>query len=608
MLIGIVSLTVSAQAATYTVTNTTDSGAGSLRAAVTSAASTTADDTVNFVIPMADPGCVAGVCTITLTSGEIAPANGAGALTISGPGAGNLIISGNNASRVFDFSTDNAAGIVTLDGITIFNGRSTFGGGVVSFRTTFVRNSTFTGNTATSGGAAGGGLNCQLACTITNSTFTNNTTVGYGGAISGGGTISNTIITGNHAGEGGGIYGGGNISNSTISNNTATYAGGIEISPGGTSFITSSTISGNTAAADGGAIYVFNTGLNLIDTTITNNTSTNGSGGAIHNRLSTIYVTNCTISNNFSKFEGGGIYDFAGITAANNFLNTIIAGNTTTTATGKDYFGGLTSVGFNIIGDGTGATINGTTTGNQVGTTAVPINAKLSPLAYHGGFGLTRALLVGSLAIDAGTTTGNVNNVVPALDQRGASRIGATDIGAFEFNNSNYAATLPNGITLLVYNSQLVPDRGTFTYSVTGGSLPPGLLLTTSGITVSVTGTPALAGTYNFTVTGTDGVNTTITNYTITITSPSAAGVLIGGRVLTYNGRGIGNVRITLNEAGGSARSAISNPFGYYGFTDVEAGQTYIVTVQSKRFSFGSPSRVISVSDDLGDLDFIALP
>lgn len=55
-------------------------------------------------------------------------------------------------------------------------------------------------------------------------------------------------------------------------------------------------------------------------------------------------------------------------------------------------------------------------------------NPGLAPLGNYGGPTQTVALLPGSPAIDAGTSTG-----APATDQRGARRVGAVDIGAFEF-------------------------------------------------------------------------------------------------------------------------------------------------------------------------------
>lgn len=59
-------------AATFTVTNTNDSGAGSLRQAIIDANNTVTDDTITFSVPAGDPNCTAtNICTIRLTSGEL---------------------------------------------------------------------------------------------------------------------------------------------------------------------------------------------------------------------------------------------------------------------------------------------------------------------------------------------------------------------------------------------------------------------------------------------------------------------------------------------------------------------------------------------------------
>ena len=59
-----------ASAATIPVTNTSDSGAGSLRDAIAAANVASDVDTISFNIPSTDPNCNAttGVCTITLSS------------------------------------------------------------------------------------------------------------------------------------------------------------------------------------------------------------------------------------------------------------------------------------------------------------------------------------------------------------------------------------------------------------------------------------------------------------------------------------------------------------------------------------------------------------
>ena len=603
-----------AQAATYTVTTTADSGAGSLRTMIASinAAPTGSADAITFSIPTSDPGCAGGVCTITLTSGEIAIQKiGNSTLTISGTGASSLILSGNNTNRIFTFTSGGVGSSVTLNGVTVSGGKAAYGGAIFTNAGTFnISNSTFTGNAAT-GSAGGGAIYCS--CKITNSTFTNNSAAGgQGGAIhiqGNGFTMANSIISGNNANDGGGIfdqYGSMSITNSTISGNNSAYGGAISFDSAGSDYISNSTLSGNTTTVHGGAIYEFYSSVYLTDTTITNNSSPNGDGGAMFIDRGSFYFTNCTVSNNYSKYEGGGIYAYTANVYESKMLNTIVAANTSTT-TSKDYYGPFQSLGNNILGDDTGATITGTTTGNQVGTTTAPINAKLAPLASNGGFTLTRALLAGSPAIDAGTNTSSGSNVVPGLDQRGAARSGATDIGAYEVN-SGFVANLPNGYTNLVYGSQIVPDKGNFTYSVTAGSLPPGLNLTTTpvaGGTVSVSGTPTMSGIYNFTVTGTDGVNSTTTYYTITILAPTAAGTMVGGRVTEANGRGIFRALVTMTDAQGNQQQAFTNQQGYYQFEDVTSGQVYVFTAMHRRYMFDQPNQVQFVGEEQDGINFV---
>ena len=190
------------------VTNTDDSGPGSLRDALAVAND---GDTI-------DATGVSG--TILLTSGELQINDN---VTINGPGAGNLAVDGNATFRVFD----NFVRDVTISGFTITNGRSDGdGGGILN---------------------AGSGDLCCPTLTVTNCTISGNSAADYGGGIfdtcAGSVTISNSTISGNSADYGGGIYNGGwtgivTISNSTISGNSAasTAAASTTAKPGRASF------------------------------------------------------------------------------------------------------------------------------------------------------------------------------------------------------------------------------------------------------------------------------------------------------------------------------------------------------------------------------------
>jgi hypothetical protein len=196
-----------------------------------------------------------------------------------------------------------------------------------------------------------------------------------------------------------------NITNSTFKDNYAAIGGG-GIYSRGTTTVTNSTFSnnqaGNVNGLDcGGGIYVQTGTFSLTNSTVSNNQcfarDTLNGGGGIDAEGGTLSITNSTITKNVAGIftgngtqpfptRGGGIYNPGGATV--NVRNSIIAGNNPGFAVatdGLDYFGALNSQGHNIIGITDAATITGDTTGNIVGTSAAPVDARLVPLAYNGG-------------------------------------------------------------------------------------------------------------------------------------------------------------------------------------------------------------------------------
>jgi hypothetical protein len=85
---------------------------------------------------------------------------------------------------------------------------------------------------------------------------------------------------------------------------------------------------------------------------------------------------------------------------------------------------------------------------------------------------------------------------------------------------------------------------------------------------------------------------------------PTAAGVTVSGRVLVWDGRAVSRATVTIMDPKGESQYAVTNPFGYFRFTDVSAGATYVVTVKHKIYTFGP--KIISVNEDLTDLTFTA--
>ena len=149
--------TLAAHAATITITTTADSGSGSLRQAIQDAAP---GDTINFSVTGA----------ITLTSGELFIGKN---LTLQGPGATSLAISGDDASRVVRIYGSETT--VTISDITIRNGSASGGAGILNNGALTLMNVAVRDNTS---GSSGGGILNYGPLTLTNVTISGNTASG----------------------------------------------------------------------------------------------------------------------------------------------------------------------------------------------------------------------------------------------------------------------------------------------------------------------------------------------------------------------------------------------------------------------------------------------
>ena len=142
--------------------------------------------------------------------------------------------------------------------------------------------------------------------------------------------------------------------------------------------------------------------------------------------------------------------------------------------------------------------------------------------------------------------------------------------------------------------------------------------VTASGGGDSCSTQPVVAGSATFSLTGTSGqsaVGTTLNNQPFTIRSgfftpdafaPTAATVSISGRVLTPNGSGLKNARVTITDSLGNSGSVPTSSFGYFRFEEVEVGRTYIFSVASKRFQF--TPQIITVTEEIAEMNFTAEP
>jgi hypothetical protein len=302
-----------------TVTNTSDDGAilGSLRHEIYEAGN---GGTIKFAIPTTDPNYnpATRAFTITLSPGEEIQIGKN--VTIQGPGAGQLTISGGAIPGQFGtglrvFEIDGAATTVNLSGLTISGGNGKFASNVSA-------------NNDEHGGAIwnGGVLNisdCAFSNNFVDYEFGFDPTLSdwEGGAIYNAGTlaITDSVFSNNQAaitgaGAGGAIANVGNltVSNSMLMNNATRGAGGAIYNLGSLS-VSGGTISDN-SAGDGGGI--FNSAFNsfsknataaLTGVTLMGNTASDG--GAIWNNFATLTLSGTTASTNAATVAGGGIYN-----------------------------------------------------------------------------------------------------------------------------------------------------------------------------------------------------------------------------------------------------------------------------------------------------------
>jgi hypothetical protein len=409
---------------TVTVTNTDDSGPGSLRQALADAND---GDTIDFAV----------TGTIGLTSGELLVNR---SITISGPGAENLAVNGNAKSTVFHIPPGETA---IISGLTIINGyASDSGGGIHNDHAALtLNNCTITGNQG--GGIYNDAENSGGAVLeINNSSVTQNSQEGvYNDALGGDGIA--TL----------------NITDSSVNNN---YSGGAILSrgwlctfcPHGTATvqITNSSIAGNGSTSYGGAIYSDTGQIGPTTLSITNSTvSGNGAAAIYVSILAAALVSNSTISGN----TGGGIYTVPGAPTGGSIItNSTMSDNQVEIWYGTAYikntifnvspgghsivsdgFNTIMSEGYNISSDDGAGYLNGP--GDQINT-----DPQLGPLQDNGGPTFTHVLLFGSPAINAG----DPDFVPPPLyDQRGPGfdriRGGRIDIGSFEVQETTPTPT-----------------------------------------------------------------------------------------------------------------------------------------------------------------------
>jgi hypothetical protein len=406
------SINVNAQT-THTVSNTNDSGTGSLRDKINLAID---GDTIRFDENLLNNG------TDTIILNQTLNINNKG-LVFKGlyNSTDTLKISGNNANQIFHFIS---SGKTVIDSLVLINGYAIRGGAIRRndcTDTLWILNSTISKNKALFyGGAITYSPENNAVINIINSTISENTAENNGGGIYLSSTNANCSVI---------------VENSTISGNTSdTYGGGIySFSENSTSSVAvnNSTISSNTGEI-GGGIYsssVVSTVVTITKSTIYNNVASDNGGGIYSSPYfygftdtpsSTVTIDKSTIYGNSSTNDGGAIYSFGISTSSINIESSIIANNETN---GSGIYNSenptITSGGYNIFSDNPVGTNN---TNDQSNVTSAQLYLK--PLSFYGGSTKTMVPGSGSLAVNNGSS--NIS------DAQNVAINGTRDVGAAE--------------------------------------------------------------------------------------------------------------------------------------------------------------------------------
>ncbi|MCB1099875.1 MAG: cadherin-like beta sandwich domain-containing protein [Verrucomicrobiae bacterium] len=363
-----------------------------------------------------------------------------------------ITISGGDSTRVFTLS---GGGSVTMNGLTISQGRSSLGAGI---------------------------HNDGVALTLRRCLLTRNESSDKGGGLYSFNDGSLTVMDGT-------------VFNA---NTAADSGGGIHIEGGGTLSVNGATFRDNTAEK-GGAIFNLGSLLDIGYASFSSNGA--DSGGAIFNQDASGVILNCTLAlNGANGNTGGGVANEgeanlilrhstlaanvgAGVAnvspAALTLDNSIVSGNFSVANDPLDFQGDYTAIGANLV-----RTHSGSRTGGPAPLTSDPLLGELRSGVM--------ALLVGSPAIDSGVTTANT----PGTDQERSSRPFAQgpDLGSvesklsadvdllwlttsagqltprFDATVTDYAASVPDSALTAAVRGAKVRNNQTMEVRINGGA------------------------------------------------------------------------------------------------------------------------------------------
>ncbi|WP_349961798.1 putative Ig domain-containing protein [Rhizobium sp. ZPR3] len=510
--------------------------------------------------------------TYAITAGSLPSglslSSSTGAITGTPTGAGtyNFSITVTDSSTGTGPFTSSNAYSITIAAPTISVSPSSLSAGVVG--TAYSETITASGGTSSySFAVTGGSLPAGL-------------TLSSGGALSGtptaGGTFSFTVTATDSSTGTGAPFSASRVYSLTIAAPTiavapttlpaatvaAAYSQTVTASGGTSSYsfaVTAGTLPAGLTLSSGGALSGTPTAGGTFNFTITATDSSTGTGPFTGSRAYSLSVSAPTIAVSPSSLPSGtaeaaysqtitasggtGSYNYsltsgflpAGIalsssgvlsgtpTAAGTFNFTITA---TDSSTGTGPFTGSRAYTLTI----SAPTISITPSTLPAGTAGTAYSQTLAASGGIGGYSysLTTGNLPPGVALSSGgvlsgipTTGGTFNFTLTATDSHAFTGSQAYSITIGTPTITIAPATLPAGTAGTAYNQTLTASGGAggYSYSLTTGSLPPGVALSSGGV---LSGTPTAGGTFNFTVKATDSLTFSGSQaYSITIGAPT---------------------------------------------------------------------------------------
>lgn len=398
----------------------------------------------------------------------------------------------------------------------------------------------------------------------------------------------------------------------SLTNATITLTTGVEISingAGGTLQING--LGADKLTIDGGAgsnrIFLTTNAATVTIAGVTmqgGNGGSGGQGGAIYANGGSLVLSAVLVQNNVVGDRGGGIYYNGG--ANHRILNSTISGNSASTTGGGIQLNGGTLFVANTTVSGNHATATGSAAGGvYVGGTATLRNSTITnntAVSSGGGFEVFGGTLNFGNTIVAGNSAPNFPEI---LNFGGTTSAGNNFVGDSAGDSSNTNAAITYQMTdirdqdpmlgVLQNNGGPTPTRALLTGS-------PAINAGDNAKAVDPFNNSPLVSDQRIIAARIAGGTVDIGAYELN--SPTAASVSVSGRVLAGGKRGLSNAFVYLTDENGITQTTKTNSFGFYHFEDVQAGQSVIIRVISKRYQFDP--QVLNLSGEVTEVNFVA--